>query len=131
MKLTLLLLLSCLMIISGVDAWWGRRRTTTTTVTYRTDYRVNCYGNCVINGRKKRSADLTNVSKPSLATRTRFTRFTFITSGGCYSKRNGYKRTFELVPVYLSGSFPKFIQYLENRFFLNHWHLLQYYIHFS
>ena len=26
-------------------------------------------------------------------------------------------RTFELVPVYLSGSFPTFIQYLQNRFF--------------
>ena len=55
----------------------------------------------------------------SLVTRTRFTRFTFITSGGGYSKSVGYKRTFALVPVYLSGSFPTFIQYLQNRF-LNH-----------
>ena len=53
----------------------------------------------------------------SLVTRTRFTRFTFITSGGGYSKSVGYKRTFELVPVHLSGSFPTFIQYLQNHFF--------------
>ena len=37
---------------------------------------------------------------------------------------------FELVPVYLSGSFPTFIQYLEN-LFLKSLAFLQYYVHFS
>ena len=42
-------------------------------------------------------------------------RFTFVTSGGGYSKSN---RTFELVPVYISGSFLTFIQLLQNVFLI-------------
>ena len=60
---------------------------------------------------------LTLCEESSLITRRRFTRFTLITSGGGYSKSVGYKRTFKLVPVYLSVSFPTFIHYLQNRFF--------------
>ena len=54
----------------------------------------------------------------SLVTRTRFTRLTFITSGGGYSKSVGYNRTFKLVPVYVSGSFLTLIQHLQNRFLI-------------
>ena len=55
----------------------------------------------------------------SLVTRTRFTRFTFITSGGGYSKSVGYKRTLHWFPyTYLVPS-----PHLSNIYkivFLNH-----------
>ena len=66
----------------------------------------------------------------SLATRTRFTRFTFITSGGGYSKSVGYKRTLIWFRyIYLVPS--PHLSNIYKMFFLNHQQLLQYYVHFS
>ena len=48
------------------------------------DMRVNVLRDCV-----KMTSDM----RVSLVTRTRFTRYTFITSGGGYSKTVGYKHT--------------------------------------
>ena len=58
-------------------------------------------------------------SPPSLVTRTRFTRFTFITSGGGYSKSVGYKRTLHWFPyIYLVPS--PHLSNIYKIFFFNH-----------
>ena len=54
----------------------------------------------------------------------RFTRFTFTMSGVGYSKRVGYKRTFELLPVHLSGSFPH-LSSIYKIIYLNHYQLVE------
>ena len=58
----LIFLLLCLMLSPCVDGWlFSRRRSSSTTVTYNNLYDVTCNANCIINGRRKRSAGSSEV----------------------------------------------------------------------